>query len=266
MATRLDVSELWIYPVKSCRGVAVERAAVTPRGFAGDRRYMVVDETGQFVTQRDEPRLARVALAIGAEAFELSAPGARPFELPREIGAGERFRVRVWSSTLDALEHEPASRWFSDLFGRNLRVVFMPDSSRRQVDLRYAEPGEIVSFADGFPLLLIGQGSLDELNRRLPAPIEMRRFRPSLVVSGGLAHAEDEWKRVRVAGLELKLVKPCGRCVVTTRDPETGEAGVEPLTTLSRYRTRDGHVDFGMNAIPVGTGVVERGAPVELVV
>ena len=154
---------------------------------------MLVDEAGRFVSQREEPRLARVVPKLALRELELASSGKKPLALPLEISDGERLDVTIWKSTVQALVHREGSRWFSELLECELELVFMPGTSERQIDLDYAEPGEIVSFADGFPLLLAGQSSLDELNLRLEAPVEMRRFRPNLVVRGAAAYAEDEW-------------------------------------------------------------------------
>ena len=155
---------------------------------------------------------------------------------------------------------EGGSRWFSDLLERDLRLVYMPGDVERGVDLEYGREGDVVSFADGYPLLVISEESLADLNARLAEPVEMRRFRPNLVVRGAGPYAEDEWDRFRIGELELRAVKPCARCVLTTRDPETGEAGKEPLATLAQYRTVDDKVRFGMNVIADGLGKLEVGA------
>lgn len=255
----MDVSELWVYPVKGCRGIRVARAEVGARGFVGDRRWMIVDLGDRFVTQREEPRLARISTTLSDDALELGAPSAAPLRLPRELREGPAREVTVWGSRVRSVEHRAGGAWLSAVLERPLRLVFMPEDSRRSIDAKYARPGEIVSFADAFPVLVIGQGSLDDLNARLASPVDMRRFRPSLVVRGAAPFAEDGWATLSAGTVELRLVKRCSRCVVPTRDPETGEAGVEPLRTLARYRELDGKTMFGMNAIPNRTGALRVG-------
>jgi MOSC domain-containing protein len=257
------ISGLFVHPIKGCRGVAVDAADVERRGLRGDRRYMLVDEARRFVTQREEPRLALVDVTQSPRGFTLSFRG-RSTEIPREASGARRVTVEVWGSEVAAAVEPGASRWFSEILGRPLQLAFMPDDVERAIDPDYATSGEIVSFADAFPLLLVGQASLDELNRRLPIPLEMRRFRPNLVFSGAPAFAEDELVRVRAGAVLIRLVKPCSRCVVTTIDPETAEAGREPLATLAAFRRRDGAVYFGMNAIPESTGRIAVGMTLEV--
>jgi len=252
--TGLTLASLSIFPVKSCAGIERESVEVERRGFGLDRRWMVVDEHGTFVTQRRDPKLGRVGVTLEASEFALTAPGLAPLRIPHALAGGDRTRVTVWSSTCDAQVHPEGSEWFSELLGRSARLVHMPDDVERAVDPEYGAPGDIVSFADGYPVLVIGAASLHDLNARLEQPVAMDRFRPSLVVSGAEPFAEDGWHRLRAGDVVLRLVKLCARCVLTTRDPKTGRAAKEPLRTLATYRRkRRGKVCFGVNA------VVERG-------
>lgn len=256
----LRVTELWTYPVKSCRGIRLDRAAVTARGLAWDRHWMVVDGAGRFLTQRQLPVMATIGTALTADALVLSAPGAANLAVPLAT-AGERLEVTVWDDTV--LAHAvsaAADGWLAARLGVPCRLVRFADEAHRPVDPRYGAAGDQTAFSDGFPLLLIGQGSLDGLNARLPAPLSMRRFRPNLVVAGAAPHAEDGWRRVRVGEVGLRLVKPCSRCAITTVDPDRGvRDGREPLQALGTYRLRDGKVWFGQNAIPDGAGAVRVG-------
>jgi uncharacterized protein YcbX len=258
MGDVLVISGLFVHPIKGCRPVVLHAADVVRRGLAGDRRYMLVDHDGMFVTGREEPRLLLVGVEPNERGFIVSWRG-RTLEIPRELQHGPRIRVTVWKSEVDGLEHAEGSRWFSEALGRPLRLVFMPDDVERQIDLDYAKPGEIVSFADAFPLLVIGEASLSELNQRLPEPVEMRRFRPNLVFHGGPPFLEDVVSHLTAGDVVLALVKPCSRCVVTTVDLETAKRGDEPLRTLASFRKRDDKVYFGMNALIERTGRLELG-------
>jgi len=256
----IRVAELNVYPVKACRGMRVSSARVVERGFAGDRRWMIVDAEGMFVTQRTERRLALVSAVLGdGEELELSAPGAGEIRLPATYDAGARRKVQVWSHVGAAVAHPEGSAWISGFLGAPHSLVYMPDDERRSVNPERARPNDIVGFADAYPVLLISEASLDALNARLAAPITMQRFRPNIVVSGAEAFAEDTWKTLTIGSLGFRGVKRCDRCVVTTVDPETAEAGVEPLRTLATFRREDGKVWFGMNLIHDGPGTLRVG-------
>jgi hypothetical protein len=254
----LTVSGLYCYPLKSARGLSLDVAEVEPRGLRDDRRWMVVDPQGEFISQRDLPKMARIAVALVEDGLLLSSDGAGEVFAPR--GGMGRTKVRVWgdevvAETCSAL----ADKWLSELLGEACRLVYMPDYTRREISQSYAKPGEIVGFADGFPLLLIGRGSLDALNEKLAEPVPMNRFRPNIVVSGAEPHAEDGWSQIRVGGLEMAVVKPCSRCPMPGVDQLTGERSREPLATLARYRRKDGQVWFGQNVIAREFGVIRAG-------
>ncbi|HEX5100328.1 MAG TPA: MOSC N-terminal beta barrel domain-containing protein [Polyangiaceae bacterium] len=256
----IRVAELHVYPVKACRGMRVSSARVVERGFAGDRRWMIVDAEGRFVTQRTEKRLALVtALLAKDEALELSAPGAGSIRLPATHEAGARRPVQVWSHVGTAVLHPEGSAWISAFLGAPHFLVYMPDDERRPVNPERARPNDIVGFADAYPVLLISEASLVALNARLAAPITMQRFRPNIVVTGCEPFAEDTWATLTIGSLGFRGVKRCDRCVVTTVDPETAEAGVEPLRTLATFRREDGKVWFGMNLIHDGPGTLRVG-------
>ena len=240
--------EVYRYPVKSTRGEALQEAVVEPRGLRGDRRWMIVDGAGRFVSQRSHPVLARVTATLDGPDLRLAIDGDGACVL-RRAEAAEPVRVGIWDDEVDALHLPAADAWLSDLLGLPVRLVRMPETSRRPVDTRYAPDGHTVSFADGYPVLLIGTASLDDLNARLATPITMRRFRPNLVVATTQPFDEDGWRYVRIGTVELEIVKPCARCQVVTLDPWTGAGGKEPLRTLATYRKREGKVLFGQNAI-----------------
>jgi uncharacterized protein YcbX len=260
----IRVGSLHIYPVKSCRGLGVSSAVVEPWGLAGDRRWMVVDEDGRFVSQRNAPRLALVRPhSTDGDALHLTAPGLPPLAVraPRD---GEPIQARVWRDEVAVLlAADEAHAWLSQHLGRDVRLVWLADPAQRQVDPEYARTGETVSLTDGFPVLLASVASLDHLNGWLDEALPMNRFRPNLVVSGSAAWAEDGWQRLRVGSVVFRVVKPCGRCVVTTTDQETLERGPEPLRTLATYRRIDGRLVFGQNLVPETTGTIHVGDPVE---
>lgn len=258
----MKIAALYVYPVKACAGISVSSAEVVERGFLHDRRWMLVDESGVFVTQRTIPKLALVSTAIGEHGYALRAPDTSPLLLPFDGSDGPEMEVQVWSHRGSARRHAEASAWFSDYLRMPVSAVYMPDDHRRPVNPERGRPGDVVSFADAYPFLAISEESLADLNSRLSAPLDMRRFRPNIVVSGGPAYGEDHWSRIRAGSVSFRAVKRCDRCAVTTVDPDTGEKGKEPLATLSKYRQMDGKVWFGMNLIHDGPGKIRVGDPV----
>src|SRR6266511_1775797 len=261
----LRLSSIHVYPVKSCGGLSPAEWDVDGFGLRHDRRWMVVDLTGDFVTQREEPRLAIVRPALVDHSLVLSAPGMPKLPLPLMPRARERVKVQVWGDITEAVPVSPeAAQWLSRFLGRLVRLVWMPNDVVRETDPDYAV-GHRVSFADGFGFLLISDASLTALNRWFEVPLPMNRFRPNLVVSGSEPFAEDRWRELRLGALELTVVKPCARCVTTTTDQETAERGVEPLRTLARFRKENGKVMFGQNLVHRGTGRLAVGTPVEVV-
>ena len=265
MHGQLRLEQIWRYPVKSLRGSQLESAVVDARGIRLDRHWMLVDRQGAFLSQRQLPRMILVETRVEDQALRLSAPGMQDLLLPG-AHVGDDVAVKVWRDECTARVMDPrADAWLSEFLGVECRLVFLPPGSVRQVDLNYARQGDQVGFADGFPFLLISQASLDDLNRRLPAPISMERFRPNLVISGCDAYAEDSWQRIRIGELVFRVVKPCSRCIIPTIDPETGSRGdAEPLATLSRYRKHGNNVVFGQNLVHDGIGSLERGMRVEI--
>jgi uncharacterized protein YcbX len=267
----VTLSALHIYPVKGLKGIDLGQARCTDRGLEHDRRWMVVDGAGVFLTQREHPKMATVWTDIADGALALSAPDVASVEVALVPGDAPRSQVKVWSSVCDALLVSPAAdRWLSDYLGLACRLAYMPDDSQRYSNRSYAGEGRRVGFADGFAYLLTAEGSLGDLNARLAAkrhpPLPMNRFRPNLVVSGSAAFAEDHWKEIRIGDAILRAAKPCGRCQVTTTDQATGEVvGPEPLATLATYRdSREFGVRFGMNLVTVKPGTVRVGDAVEL--
>lgn len=256
------LSQIHVYPVKSCGGVSVARWRVGPRGLERDRELMVVDPAGTFITQRQVPRLVLVRTALEPEAVILTAPDLPPLRLPLAGRSDPRVPVVVWRDTVLA---EPvgdaADAWMTRAIGTDARLVRFPHDAHRQVDLTFAGPGDQVGFADGFSLLLASEPSLDALNARLAQPLGMHRFRPNLVVRGCEPFAEDTWRRIRIGAIDLEIVKPCARCPVTTVDETRASYGVEPLRTLATFRriAGGGAVYFAQNAIHRGQGSIAVG-------
>jgi uncharacterized protein len=263
----VTVSGLTVYPVKSAIGVDLEEVELDGFGFRHDRRWMVVDEAGRFLTLRERARLAVISPALVGGRLRLEAEGVEAIELPLEPESGDAAAVTIWGAELEAvLAAGAVHEWVSTVLGSACRLAYMPATAGIPVDARYAGGGERIAFSDGFPILLISQESLDELNRRLAEPLPMNRFRPNLVVRGaGEPHAEDGWRRLRIGRTEFAVVKPCPRCVATTIEQGTGARGKEPLRTLAGYRSVDGKVYFGQNLIHGGPGRIRLGERVEVV-
>jgi uncharacterized protein len=246
------LSEIWIYPIKSLGGIRLTEARVQERGLQYDRRWMLVDPAGKFLTQRTVHEMSQLDVAFGEGGFVITHrafPGQQLL-LPFSTPSRETMSVQIWNDTVEAVHVSPAldarlSQWLH----REVRLVAMPDWTARPIDPDYAREGETVSFADGYPLLVVSQASLDDLNSRLKSPISMQRFRPNLIVEGSEAYAEDNWKEIQIGSATFRGVKPCARCVLTTIDPATGSTGAEPLKTLATYRKHNNKILFGMNLL-----------------
>ncbi|WP_328869382.1 MOSC domain-containing protein [Streptomyces sp. NBC_00287] len=270
--TRLQ--SIHVHPVKAFRGTAPREAVVEPWGLTGDRRWMLIDDGGKVVTQRQQPRLALAAAELlPGGGLRLSAPGMDPLTVPVPRPAAT-VTVEIFSDKVEAVPAEDAAvhAWSSAYLGIDVRLVHMDDpATRRPVDPDYALPGETVSFADGYPLLLASTASLDALNSLIAegrhadeGPLPMNRFRPNVVVSGTTAWAEDDWSRLAIGEVAFRVAKMCGRCVVTTTDQGTAGRGKEPLHTLGRHRRIGGKLVFGQNLVPLTGGTIRVGDPVEI--
>ncbi|HEX8012246.1 MAG TPA: MOSC N-terminal beta barrel domain-containing protein [Casimicrobiaceae bacterium] len=268
MALTASVAALFIYPVKSCRGVAASAAQVTERGLEHDREWMIVDDTGRFLSQRELPRLALIVPTLSATTLELRTPGREPLGVPLDR-PGTLARVTVWRDSLPALDQgDGPAEWLSDWIGRDVRLVRFDPKVRRLCNRTYAgDSGAHTGFADAYPLLVLSQSSLDDLNARLATPLPLNRFRPNVVLAGTQAYDEDYLDEIAAGSIRMKLVKPCTRCQITTTDQGTAERGSEPLATLSTYRLNAAleGVTFGVNAIlTAGYGdVLRAGAALE---
>lgn len=263
------LSELCIYPIKSCAGINQQRVALDRFGPVGDRRWMLVDGAGKFITQREHAGLARLCAVPTATGLELSSGGeARNVQRPE---SAKRKLVTVWSDAVPVVDAgDEIAGWLEVQLGLIARLVYMPDDCQRLVDGVYAKSAETVSFADGFPLLLISQASLELLNSKLGSPVPINRFRPNLVVDGCDAHAEDDWRQIRIGDMEFDVAKPCARCVVPSIDQATGEKDSEILRALAGYRRFEDpgagprQVYFGQNLLYRGTGELAVGDEVAI--
>jgi uncharacterized protein YcbX len=256
----LALSGLTVYPIKSAAGISLATARVDARGLAGDRRWMVVDENRSFLTQRTHPRLAVVSVAADGDRLVLTTPGLPALTVATPPDGEATVRVGVWNDECDAIPAgRDAASWLSRLLGQSCELVYMPERSHRPVAPRSSAPPAEVGFADAYPLLLISEGSLEDLNRRLAVPVPMNRFRPNLVVRGCAPFGEDGWRRIRIGGIQFHVVNPCSRCATTTVDQNTGQRGREPLASLATYRRVGNEVMFGQNLVHEGTGELAVG-------
>ncbi len=234
----MNISEINIYPVKSLKGFSTETSVVEERGLKNDRRFMLVDGRNDLVTQRELPILATVSVRYDKNTLQLSTNPRNEIVIPADFSGTGKITVRVWDSFCEAIvADEPTNQWFSKLTDTDIRLVRMPETTRRSINQRFDHGNDIVSFADGYPLLVIGENSLGDLNSKLEKQIPMKRFRPNLVISGSAAFVEDSWVKIKIGATTFRSTKPCVRCIVPTIDQETGISdGKEPLKTLASYR------------------------------
>lgn len=259
----LVVSDIFIYPVKALGGISVKSARVQQKGLEFDRRWMLIDPDNQFLTQRNHAKLALFKLRRLSEGFEVRYQDNSiviPFE-----SSSDPIQARIWDDEVVVSEVDSKlSRWFSDLLQAPVRLVSFPEDNSRPVDRRYKVAEDHVSLADGYPILVVGQSSLDDLNDRMSSPVPMNRFRPNVVFKGGDPFEEDFWSRFTIGSNRFAGVKPCKRCNVPTIDQETGVSGKEPTTTLSRFRRYDNGVIFGQNVIPIDLTEIAVGMPIRI--
>ena len=261
----MKLSAIHIYPIKSAGGISLEVSEVDDFGLVADRRMMIVDKSGSMVTQRAVPTLALVRPAFDGDRLVINAPGMPELTVPRSVEDGEPQEVVVWGDWVRAIRVDRAAdHWFSRVLGRDVRLVYMPHTTVRKVDPRYAADGKRVAFADGFPFLLTTDASLADLNARMAAPLPMNRFRPNIVLSGTEPWAEDSWREVLVGTIRFDVAKPCARCAITTVDQTTGAIGKEPLATLATFRKVDGKALFGQNLVHRNRGHLHVGDAVSL--
>lgn len=267
---RVVLSGLYIYPIKSAAGIAVNQAIITPRGLRYDRRWMVVTPDGRFMTQRKFPKMARITVQIQNNMLVINAPEMGALHLPlhpeqvavsaASSDSRETKSVEIWGDRCLAWSMGgEAQAWFSDVLETPCELVYMPDESDRPTDHGKFGVEKQVSFADAYPFLLISEASLEDLNQRLDAPIPMNRFRPNLVVSGCDGFAEDQWTSIHVGDVPFHVAKSCSRCTIPTVDQATGLRSSEPIKTLATYRRWDGQIWFGQNLIHGTLGTLTVG-------
>jgi len=257
MTPKLD--QISIYPIKSCAGIDLQSSAVLGRGFPLDRRWLLVDKTGQFVSQRTNSLLGQIKLTQENDQLIVDYPDRELFHLELKVNSTFRQDAMIWEDKVAGVwVSQESDDWFSEVLGQPVHLIHMNDEVQRPLvkDTLPQDRSFEVSFADGYPYLLTSQASLDDLNGRLNSPVPMDRFRANLVVNGFDAFAEDDWKRIRIGEVEFMVVKPCARCQITTIDQKTGASSKEPLKTLATYRKQNGKVMFGMNLVALSTGSV----------
>jgi uncharacterized protein YcbX len=257
----MQVSAIHTYPIKGCRRLDHDAVLVEPWGLDGDRRWLVTDPDGVAVTQREVATLALLRAQPGPDGLTLSYMDREPFLVPHmkpdATAEGDVFGARVTATPAG----KQADSWLSEVLERDVRLVWLDDPTRRAINGAYGLPGETVSFADGYPLLLANNASLRQLNEWMAEPLPMTRFRPNIVIDSAEAFIEDKWTdtSIHIGEIEFRVAEPCGRCVVTTTDQETAKRGREPLLTLAKYRNVNQSLLFGANLIPVAPGVVRVG-------
>jgi len=262
----LTLSEINIYPVKSLGGISLQISKVEERGLKHDRRWVLVDESNTFFTQRDFPEMALINVSIESDGLKLQhkTKNIEPLFFLFEFEHSKTDKVAIWDDIVTGeFYNNQIDDWFSEILGIKCHLVKMPETTKRVVDTTYAKH-KTVSFADGYPFLIIGQASLDDLNSRMDTPLPMNRFRTNFVFTGGEPFEEDSWKKFKLGDVIFEAMKPCARCVITTTDQETAERLHEPLLTLSKYRKIDNKVRFGMNLVCDLTGEIKVGDKIEL--
>lgn len=256
------ISNLYIYPIKSLGGIELTEANVTERGLAFDRRWVLADAENRFITQRQYHQLAFFSVELTAESLLITnRQNGKVCNVPFEPKTGDFQLITIWEDAVVGQRvAAEVDTWFSEQLGIRCSLFYQPDTSIRPIDTDYAITGaEHTSFSDGYPILLVSQESLDDLNSKVTERIEMQRFRPNIVVSGATPFQEDTLQEIKVGLAVLYGVKPCARCVLTTINPETGQKGAEPLQTLATYRKKGNKVLFGQNVVVHQTGKIKVG-------
>ncbi|QJD94544.1 MOSC domain-containing protein [Mucilaginibacter robiniae] len=261
-----QISQLYIYPVKSLGGISVTEAQVTSRGLQHDRRWMLVDEHNQFLSQRTLPQLALFKLNFVVNGLQVTYADDCSIVIPFQPTTTEYIEVTIWNDQCKAqLVSTAISKWFTGKLGYTCKLVYMPDETHRGIDLRYASPDDITSFADEYQLLLISQNSLDDLNSRLNEAVPMNRFRPNMVITALEPYWEDQLEHFTIGSISFYGVKLCARCTMIGVNQQNAIAGVEPLKILSTYRKRNNKIYFGQNLLHAGEGIIQVGQEIKVV-
>jgi uncharacterized protein YcbX len=263
----LRISQLYIYPIKSLGGIALNNVRLTDRGLEHDRRWMLIDENNRFISQRENAQMALFKLSLENEALKVTHTKDNSFiHIPFVPLKQDTVQVTIWDDTCTGqYVSDEADAWFTQKLGINCRLVYMADDSHRPTDPRYTTEGSITSFADAYPLLLIGQASLDDLNSRLTDALPMNRFRPNIVFTGGEPYSEDTMQHIIINGINIYGVKLCARCIITTIDQATAQKSKEPLKTLSGYRRKGNKILFGQNLANIGEGILNIGDELQVI-
>ncbi len=258
----MKLTQINIYPIKSLGGISLSSAMVEKRGLRYDRRWMLINSNNDFMTQRQYPKMALLQPSLEDRFLVINHKKEKitSLKIPIQNHSNEEIEVPIWDDFCIALTiSKEIDEWFSKTLNVSCRLVYMPDSTSRQVDPKYSPQEKIVSFADAYPFLIIGEKSLEDLNSRLVTPVPMNRFRPNFVFNGGEPFVEDIFNNFKIGTIPFQGVKPSARCVVTTVNQDTGEKGTEPLATLSTFRKYDNKVMFGQNLIGHDEGIVSVG-------
>lgn len=266
--SKISLTDIRIYPVKSFAGIQLSQTEVQPQGLCDDRLLMLVDKNRMFITQRKYPQLALLNTQYTDEGLRIDTAKFSPLIIKETDFTAKSLPVKIWQDVcFGIIATDKVNQWFSHYLGFQVKLIKYDKNASREIDPNYSQPNDIVSFADGFPLLVISQASLNDLNSQLETPVSMANFRPNIVVDGCEAYAEDDWKRIQISGVEFDAVKLCSRCVLTTVDPKTGikSQNGQPLKTLSQYRKGEGGIFFGMNLIPRSKGIIRVTDKVEIV-
>lgn len=258
----MNISEIYIYPIKSLSGIRLNSCPTGPTGLLHDRRWMLTDIGGNFLSQRKFPHMSLLQVSIVENSLVIYHKDfpEQKLNIPITQDLNKNKMVKIWADDLPALLVSPnADAWFSEMLGIDCRLVKMDPKYKRLVKKKYRENNEAVSFADSMPYLIIGQSTLDDLNSRLNHKVPMLRFRPNLVFTGGKPFEEDDWKQIKIGVQVFKITKPCARCIITTINLETGKREKEPLFTLSKFRNKNGKIMFGQNMLTLGKGTIQIG-------
>lgn len=253
------VKELYIYPIKSLAGISIQSAKAEEMGFENDRRWMLIDENNQFITQREYPKLSQFHPEIKDESIEISHYDST-HEFLIDENLNEPIFSKVWDDESKVVEvNNATSKWFSETLGFSCKLVKIISKGDRKHNSSRLNQTLNVSLADGYPYLLIGSESFDQLNQRLEENITIQRFRPNIVIATKLPHEEDFFGTFQIGNVKFKNAKPCARCVMINNNPKTGVVLKEPLKTLSTYRTSNNNVFFGINILCLNEGKIAIG-------
>jgi len=252
-----SLTDIYIYPIKSIKAISQPAALVEEKGLSFDRRYMLIDPNGLFITGRTHPQLTQIDVQFSRNNLQVSAPEMDPLLIDPEQFSTTMLTSEIWQDKVDAVHcHRDYDRWFSEYLQQPCQLIFFSENSERFVKNRKTQVG----FADGYPLLLVNQASVDDLNTKLERPVTPLHFRPNLLIKGDFPFIEDNWSRIKIGEVEFEVSKPCSRCLFINVNPQTGIAEPnEPLSTLATFRYHDGDIDFGQNLIPLNSGMIRAG-------